>query len=135
VQSDGAGAAAFFTPDFMVRYLTFLSQQSFATQFRAALPVMGKDGTLAAIQKDSPAAGHVFAKTGTYGTADLLNHELFITGKGLAGYIVTAKGQTLAFAAYLNLVPAPGNSADALTRAGNVLGEIAGAVYEYADAK
>jgi D-alanyl-D-alanine carboxypeptidase/D-alanyl-D-alanine-endopeptidase (penicillin-binding protein 4) len=135
VQSDGAGAAAFFTPDFMVRYLTFLSQQSFATQFRAALPVMGKDGTLAAIQKDSPAAGHVFAKTGTYGTADLLNHELFITGKGLAGYIVTAKGQTLAFAAYLNLVPAPGNSADALTRAGNVLGEIAGAVYEYADAQ
>jgi D-alanyl-D-alanine carboxypeptidase/D-alanyl-D-alanine-endopeptidase (penicillin-binding protein 4) len=133
VQSDGAGAAAFFTPDFMVHYLTYLSQQSFASQFRAALPVMGKDGTLAAIQKDSPAAGHVFAKTGTYGSVDLLNHELFITGKGLAGYIVTAKGQTLAFSAYLNLVPAPGNSADALTRAGNVLGEIAGAVYEYAD--
>jgi D-alanyl-D-alanine carboxypeptidase/D-alanyl-D-alanine-endopeptidase (penicillin-binding protein 4) len=133
VQSDGAGAAAFFTPDFMVHYLTFLSQQSFAPQFRAALPVMGKDGTLVAIQKDSPAAGHVFAKTGTYGSLDLLNHELFITGKGLAGYIVTAKGQTLAFSAYLNLVPAPGNAADALTRAGNVLGEIAGAVYEYAD--
>lgn len=135
VQSDGAGAAAFFTPDFMVHYLTFLSQQSFAAQFRAALPVLGKDGTLASIQKDSPAAGHVFAKTGTYGTPDMLNHELFITGKGLAGYIVTAKGQTLAFSAYLNLVPAPGNAADALTRAGNVLGEIAGAVYEYADAQ
>jgi PBP4 family serine-type D-alanyl-D-alanine carboxypeptidase len=135
VQSDGAGAAAFFTPDFMVHYLTFISQQSFAPKFRAALPVMGKDGTLAEIQKDSPAAGHVFAKTGTYGSPDLLNHELFITGKGLAGYIVTAKGQTLAFSAYVNLVPAQGDAAAALMRAGNVLGEIAGTVYEYADSQ
>jgi PBP4 family serine-type D-alanyl-D-alanine carboxypeptidase len=135
VQSDGAGAAAFFTPDFMVHYLTFLSQQSFAPKFRAALPVMGKDGTLLEIQKDSPAAGHVFAKTGTYGSPDLLNHELFITGKGLAGYIVTAKGQTLAFSVYVNLVPTQGDSAAALMRAGNVLGEIAGTVYEYADSQ
>jgi PBP4 family serine-type D-alanyl-D-alanine carboxypeptidase len=133
MQSDGAGAAAFFTPDFMVHYLTFISQQSFAAKFRAALPVMGKDGTLVAIQKDSPAAGHVFAKTGTYGSPDLLNQQLFITGKGLAGYIVTAKGQTLAFSAYVNLVPAPGDSAAGLLRAGNVLGEIAGSVYEFAD--
>jgi PBP4 family serine-type D-alanyl-D-alanine carboxypeptidase len=133
MQSDGAGADAFFTPDFMVHYLTFISQQSFAAKFRAALPVMGKDGTLVEIQKDSPAAGHVFAKTGTYGVPDLLNHELFITGKGLAGYIVTANGQTLAFSAYVNLIPAAGDSAAALLRAGNVLGEIAGTVYEYAD--
>ena len=135
MQSDGAGAAAFFTPDFMVHYLTFLSQQSFAAQFRAALPVMGKDGSLAKIQKDSPAAGHVFAKTGTYGSSDLLNHELFITGKGLAGYIVTAKGQTLAFSAYVNLVPGPGDPAAAVMRAGDALGEIAGTVYEYADSQ
>jgi D-alanyl-D-alanine carboxypeptidase/D-alanyl-D-alanine-endopeptidase (penicillin-binding protein 4) len=131
MQSDGAGADAFFTPDFMVHYLTFLSQQSFAAKFRAALPVLGKDGTLAEIQKDSPAAGHVFAKTGTYGAVDRLNHELFITGKGLAGYIVTAKGETLAFSAYVNLIPVDGDSAAGLAMAGNTLGEIAGAVYEY----
>jgi PBP4 family serine-type D-alanyl-D-alanine carboxypeptidase len=133
VQSDGAGAEAFFTPDFMVHYLTFLSQQSFAPLFRAALPVMGKDGTLVEIQKQSSAAGHVFAKTGTYGIPDLLNRQLFITGKGLAGYIVTPHGQNLAFAVYVNLVPAPGDSAAALQRAGNVLGEIAGLIYQYAD--
>jgi D-alanyl-D-alanine carboxypeptidase/D-alanyl-D-alanine-endopeptidase (penicillin-binding protein 4) len=131
MQSDGAGADAFFTPDFMVHYLTFLSQQSFAAKFRAALPVLGKDGTLAEIQKDSPAAGRVFAKTGTYGAVDRLNHELFITGKGLAGYIVTAKGETLAFSAYVNLIPVDGDSAAGLAMAGNTLGEIAGAVYEY----
>jgi PBP4 family serine-type D-alanyl-D-alanine carboxypeptidase len=131
MQSDGAGANAFFTPDFMVHYLTFLSKQSFAAKFRAALPVMGRDGTLLEIQKDSPAAGHVFAKTGTYGSVDLLNHDLFITGKGLAGYIVTAKGETLAFSAYVNLVPVSGDSAAGLAMAGNTLGEIAGAVYEW----
>jgi D-alanyl-D-alanine carboxypeptidase/D-alanyl-D-alanine-endopeptidase (penicillin-binding protein 4) len=130
MQSDGAGANAFFTPDFMVHYLMFLSQQSFAAKFRAALPVLGKDGTLVEIQKNSPAAGHVFAKTGTYGAEDLLNHELFITGKGLAGYIVTSKGETLAFSAYVNLIPVNGDPAAGLAMAGNVLGEIAGAVYE-----
>jgi PBP4 family serine-type D-alanyl-D-alanine carboxypeptidase len=136
VQSDGAGASAFFTPDFMVHYLTFLNQQSFAPQFRAALPVLGKDGSLVDIQKDSPAAGHVFAKTGTYGMGDQLNHGLFLTGKGLAGYIVTAKGQTLVFAVYLNLYAGHGEtSAQSLLKAGNVLGEIAGAVYEEADSQ
>jgi D-alanyl-D-alanine carboxypeptidase/D-alanyl-D-alanine-endopeptidase (penicillin-binding protein 4) len=133
MQSDGAGADAFFTPDFMVHYLAFLSQQSYGPLFRLALPILGKDGTLVAIQKDAPAAGHVFAKTGTYGTADLLNHQLFLTGKGLAGYMVTAKGQTLVFAAYVNLIPGPGDPAAATARAGNVLGEIANILYEGAD--
>jgi len=136
MQSDGAGANAYFTPDFMVHYLTFLNQQSWAPQFRAALPVLGKDGTLVMIQKDSPAAGHVFAKTGTYGMEDQLNHGLFISGKGLAGYIVTAKGQTLAFAAYLNLYEGHSEKpAASLLKAGNVLGEIAAAVYENADSR
>src|ERR1022692_3538605 len=48
---------------------------------------MGKDGTLWDIQTDSPAAGHVHAKTGTLGGSDLLHHSLMITGKGIAGYI------------------------------------------------
>lgn len=134
VQSDGAGAAAFFTPDFMVHYLTFLSQQPFAAKFRAALPIMGRDGTLVEIQKNSTAAGHVFAKTGTYGVPDLLNHDLFITGKGLAGYIITPKGHMLAFSAYVNLIPVTGDSAAGLAMAGDTLGEIAGAVYDYASA-
>lgn len=134
MQSDGAGADALFTPDFMVHYLTFLNRQSWAPQFRAALPIMGKDGTLVMIQKDAPAAGHVFAKTGTYGMPDHLNHGLMISGKGLAGYLVTPKGQVIAFAAYLNLYEGHGEKpSDALLKAGNVLGEIADAVYEGAD--
>jgi PBP4 family serine-type D-alanyl-D-alanine carboxypeptidase len=85
-QSDGAGGDAFFTPDFMVHYLAYLAhRQDIFPMFFKALPVLGKDGTLADIQTDSPAAGHVHAKTGTLGGTDLLHHSLMITGKATAG--------------------------------------------------
>jgi PBP4 family serine-type D-alanyl-D-alanine carboxypeptidase len=132
MQSDGAGANAMFSPDFMVHYLTFISQQSFAKSFLTALPILGKDGTLVDVQKTSPAAGHVFAKTGTYGVPDLLNGDLLVTGKGLAGYIVTAKGEHLAFAAYANFVKTTLDAAG-MQKVSNLLGEMAVAAYEDSD--
>jgi D-alanyl-D-alanine carboxypeptidase/D-alanyl-D-alanine-endopeptidase (penicillin-binding protein 4) len=128
-QSDGAGGEAFFTPDFMVHYLMYLSRQG-ATfpAFLRALPVMGKDGTLWDIQTDSPAAGHVRAKTGTLGGSDLLHHSLMITGKGIAGYIDRKDGRRLAFAAYLGM--ADGDPETIMHQVGNVLGEIAAAAYD-----
>ncbi|MGA3076901.1 MAG: D-alanyl-D-alanine carboxypeptidase/D-alanyl-D-alanine-endopeptidase [Bryobacteraceae bacterium] len=128
-QSDGAGGDAFFTPDFMVHYLIYLSRQDAVfPAFLRALPVMGKDGTLWDIQSDSPAAGHVHAKTGTLGRSDLLHHSLMITGKGIAGYIDRKDGRRLAFAAYLSMVD--GDPETILHRVGNVLGEIAAAAYD-----
>src|ERR1035438_773887 len=128
-QSDGAGGDAFFTPDFMVHYLIYLSHQDAVfPAFLRALPVMGKDGTLWDIQSDSPAAGHVHAKTGTLGRSDLLHHSLMITGKGIAGYIDRKDGRRLAFAAYLSMVD--GAPETILHRVGNVLGEIAAAAYD-----
>lgn len=132
MQSDGAGADALFTPGFMVHYLTYISQQNFAKAFRAALPILGRDGTLVDVQKNSPAAGHVFAKTGTYGVPDLLNRDLMVTGKGLAGYIVTAKGDHLVFAAYANFVSVSPDNAG-VQMISNTLGEMAAAAYEKAD--
>src|SRR5205814_2117031 len=99
-QSDGAGGNAFFTPDFMVRYLTFMSTQKDFEDFHRGLPILGRDGTLFKIQVNSPAAGHVQAKTGTYDVYDALNKNMMITGKGLAGYMQTKDGEHLAFAAY-----------------------------------
>jgi D-alanyl-D-alanine carboxypeptidase/D-alanyl-D-alanine-endopeptidase (penicillin-binding protein 4) len=129
-QSDGAGGDAFFTPDFMVHYLTYLSTRPDFAVFRHALPILGRDGTLVKIQKDSPAAGHVFAKTGTYGSYDALNKKLMLTGKGLAGYIDTPSGQHLVFAAYVNMVELPLDSPDAVNEvAGQALGKIAAAAY------
>ena len=62
---------------------------------------------LAAIQKDSVGAGHVFAKTGTFGSEDKLNGKGMLNAKGLAGYVTTKSGERLAFAAYVNHVALP----------------------------
>ncbi len=130
-QSDGAGGNAFFTPDFMVRYLTFMSGQKDFADFHRGLPILGRDGTLYKIQVNSPAAGRVEAKTGTYDVYDALNKDLMVTGKGLAGYMQTAKGEHLAFAAYVNMVAAPMNDPEAVQKiAGEALGEIAAAGYD-----
>jgi N-acyl-D-amino-acid deacylase len=130
-QSDGAGGNAFFTPDFMVRYLTFMSTQKDFADFHRGLPILGRDGTLYKIQVNSPAAGHVEAKTGTYDVYDALNKDLMVTGKGLAGYMQNATGEHVAFAAYVNMVAAPMNDPEAVQKiAGEALGEIAAAGYD-----
>jgi D-alanyl-D-alanine carboxypeptidase/D-alanyl-D-alanine-endopeptidase (penicillin-binding protein 4) len=69
-----------------------------AARWRDALPVMGVDGSVATVQKDSPAAGKVYAKTGTLGQADLLNLRLRVETKALGGYITAKSGRELAIA-------------------------------------
>jgi len=128
-QSDGAGGSAHFTPDFMVHFLAYMAAQKDFPLYYAALPVLGRDGTLWNIQVSSPAAGHVHAKTGTYERDDLLNDLMMVDGKGLAGYLTTADGRRLAFAVYANNVAA-GTDPEAVTRGvGQALGEIAVATY------
>jgi N-acyl-D-amino-acid deacylase len=132
-QSDGAGGsnAAFYTPDFMCHYLAYMAKRPDFQRFFAGLPILGKDGTLWNIQTDSPAAGHVHAKTGTFGAYNALRKMLMITGKGLAGYLDTKNGERLAFAVYLNHVDVPLRDPDATTRiAGQAVGEIAAAAFD-----
>ncbi len=131
-QADGAGGArsAFFTPEFMVSYLAYMAKQPNFQVFYNALPILGKDGTLWNIQTASPAAGHVFAKTGTYGAYDALNRDVMVTGKGLAGYTTTQQGRHLAFAIYANHVAVPSDDPEATTRiVGQAVGEIAAIAY------
>lgn len=131
-QGDGAGGApsAFYSPSFMVHYLAYMATRPDTAVFRKALPILGRDGTLWNIQPQSPAAGHVFAKTGTYAVWDPLNKRLIITGKGLAGYMTTSTGKRLAFAIYANRVPfPPGYKGDAALLVGQALGEIAVAIW------
>jgi D-alanyl-D-alanine carboxypeptidase/D-alanyl-D-alanine-endopeptidase (penicillin-binding protein 4) len=130
-QSDGAGGNAYYSPDFMVHYLLYMSKQKDFADFHRALPILGKDGTLFKIQVNSPAAGHVHAKTGTYDVYDALNKNLMVTGKGLAGYMDTASGQRLVFALYVNMVAVPLDDPEAAQKiAGEALGEIASAAYD-----
>jgi D-alanyl-D-alanine carboxypeptidase/D-alanyl-D-alanine-endopeptidase (penicillin-binding protein 4) len=128
MQGDGAGAEALFSPAFMTRYLELVATQPWGPALRDALPVLGKDGTLAEIQIDSPAAGKVHAKTGTYGVYDPLHRRVIITGKGLAGYLTSKGGRDIAFAIYLNNFAA--DVPDAATVAGQALGEIAAIAWE-----
>jgi len=131
-QGDGAGGdwADLFSPDFMVHYLAYWATRPDYQDFFKALPVLGKDGTLAKIQTNSPGAGHVFAKTGTFGSDDKLGGKMMLNGKGLAGYVIAKDGQKLAFAAYVNHVSLAPDPEAAQQVAGQALGEIAAAAYD-----
>jgi PBP4 family serine-type D-alanyl-D-alanine carboxypeptidase len=131
-QGDGAGGdwADLFSPDFMCQYLTYWATRPDYPIFFKALPILGKDGTLAKIQTANPGAGHVFAKTGTFDSEDRVNGKMMLNGKGLAGYVITASGQKIVFAAYVNHVALPPDPESAQTVAGQALGEIAAAAYD-----
>ncbi len=132
-QGDGAGGAqaAFYSPAFMVQYLAYMASRPDSAVFRRALPILGRDGTLWNIQSQSPAAGRVIGKTGTFTLTDPLNRRPIVLGKGLAGYMTTSSGRRLAFAIYANRIPFPpgtqGN--DAALLVGQAVGEIAAAIW------
>ena len=130
-QLDGeGGVGSAFSPDFMVRYLAYISRQPYGGWFFDSLPVLGRDGTLAEMLTDSPAAGHVHAKTGSYVVYNALDRGVMLLGKGLVGYVDAKNGHRLIFAAYVNLVPL--HNMDEVAGVGEMLAEIAGMVYQYA---
>ena len=128
-QSDRAGGTAFFTPDFIVKFLAFMAKQKDFHNFYDALPILGRDGTLWDTQRNSPAAGRLRAKTGTHVSGDLLNEQYMVNGKGLAGYLETKAGKQIIVAIFANHVPA-GADIKAVLRVGDALGEIAAGAYE-----
>jgi len=129
-QGDGAGGDAHYTPAFMVEFLTAMAKRPDIATFQAALPVLGRDGTLWDIQPQSRAAKHVIAKTGTFAVDDPLNRRLLVTGKGLAGYMTTVQGERLAFAIYVNNVSVSTAPDEVKRVVGQALGEIAAMAYE-----
>jgi D-alanyl-D-alanine carboxypeptidase/D-alanyl-D-alanine-endopeptidase (penicillin-binding protein 4) len=129
VQDDGEGANAFFQPAQYVRFLAYVRRQSYYPDIFRGLPIMGVDGTLFNIQTHAAGAGKVHAKTGTNGFADGLNaNRLFLTGKGLLGFMTSRSGKHLAFCIYVNnYAAAP--SVDVTQAAGQIAGEIANLGY------
>lgn len=88
VLSDGSGLSRkdLVTPRAIVQLLRYASTQPWGEIYRSSLPVAGEDGTLAERMKNTPAGGHVFAKTGTIGH-----------GNTLSGYATTVHGAHLLF--------------------------------------
>jgi PBP4 family serine-type D-alanyl-D-alanine carboxypeptidase len=130
MQGDGAGGRAHFTPRFMTTLLTKMAKEPFFPAYYAALPILGRDGTLAHIQTDSPGAGHVHAKTGTFSEEDSLNGGLTLDAKALAGYVETKSGRRLAFALFVNNAPMKAEPDAAQKLGGQALGAMASALYD-----
>lgn len=88
VLSDGSGLSRkdLVTPRAVVQLLRYAASQPWGDLYRSTLPVAGEDGTLSDRMKNTPAAGHVFAKTGTIGH-----------GNSLSGYATTERGARLLF--------------------------------------
>lgn len=96
---DGSGLVGnLVTPASQTQLQRVFAGRPDAARWRDALPIMGVDGSVATVQTDSPAAGKVFAKTGTLGAADLLNGRLRVETKALGGYITAKSGRELAIA-------------------------------------
>jgi D-alanyl-D-alanine carboxypeptidase/D-alanyl-D-alanine-endopeptidase (penicillin-binding protein 4) len=86
--SDGSGLSRkdLVTPRAVVQLLRYAATQPWGELYRSTLPVAGEDGTLSDRLKNTPAAGRVFAKTGTIGH-----------GNALSGYATTSRGTHLLF--------------------------------------
>ncbi|MBI3669496.1 MAG: D-alanyl-D-alanine carboxypeptidase/D-alanyl-D-alanine-endopeptidase [Acidobacteria bacterium] len=91
--SDGSGLSRrdLVTPQAVVKLLQYVAQQPWAETFRSTLPVAGQDGTLEDRMKNTPAAGRIWAKTGT------LEHV-----NALSGYATTLQGAKLIFSIFGN---------------------------------
>ena len=90
---DGSGLSRgdLITPRAVIELLGYASHQPWGAEFAASLPVAGEDGTLDSRMKGTPAAGRVFAKTGT------IDHV-----EGLSGYATTVRGERLVFSFFGN---------------------------------
>lgn len=124
----GGSSADYVTPRATVQLLRAMHARPDGALYRAALPVLGDDGTLYdAVGLESPARGKVQAKTGTYFWDNVMNKRVLLTSKALAGYMTTAANRELAFALFVNHVHL--DKAADTSRVGKTLGRLAEVIY------
>jgi D-alanyl-D-alanine carboxypeptidase/D-alanyl-D-alanine-endopeptidase (penicillin-binding protein 4) len=101
--ADGSGLSRYdlLTPRLLVRVMERMAASPHAEAWRAALPVMGAEGTLARRGAGTPLAGRVVAKTGTMSGV-----------RSLTGYLTTDAGERLVFAAVSNHHDRPAREVD-----------------------
>jgi D-alanyl-D-alanine carboxypeptidase/D-alanyl-D-alanine-endopeptidase (penicillin-binding protein 4) len=88
ILSDGSGLSRkdLVTPRAVVQMLRYAATQPWSETYKTSLPVAGEDGTLSERMKNTPAAGRIFAKTGTIGHVN-----------SVSGYARTSRGSQLVF--------------------------------------
>jgi D-alanyl-D-alanine carboxypeptidase/D-alanyl-D-alanine-endopeptidase (penicillin-binding protein 4) len=126
---DGSGLPGnLITPDNAVQIQTIMAKRPDAALWKATLPILGVDGSLATVQAGSPAAGKVFAKTGTLLAFDEFNGRFRLVTKTLGGVMQTAKGRNLAFTVMVNqgFYPSP----DGVLEANEDVGKVAAIIQQ-----
>jgi D-alanyl-D-alanine carboxypeptidase/D-alanyl-D-alanine-endopeptidase (penicillin-binding protein 4) len=103
---DGAGSddQSRVTPTALATFYKEATQAPYAKVLFDSLPILGKDGTLANVLPDSPAAGKVQMKTGNR-VAGTPANQIIVLGNSLAGYIEAKSGRQLTFMVGVNNVP------------------------------
>ncbi len=124
----GGGNGDRVTPRVTVQLLQAMAKRPDFGVYKAAMPVLGVDGTLVdVIGADSPARGKVFGKTGTYTDQDLLNDRQLLRSKAVAGVMTAANGKTLFYTIFVNDVPLPALVGS--VREGKQLGKLCEIIY------
>jgi D-alanyl-D-alanine carboxypeptidase/D-alanyl-D-alanine-endopeptidase (penicillin-binding protein 4) len=101
VVADGSGLSRYnmATAAAFVAILTHVYRdERLRGPFEAALPIAGRDGTLANRMRRTAAEGNAHAKSGA-----------FMNARGLAGYVRTADGEPLVFSIMANNFATPAN--------------------------
>jgi D-alanyl-D-alanine carboxypeptidase/D-alanyl-D-alanine-endopeptidase (penicillin-binding protein 4) len=124
----GGSTADYVTARATIQLLQGMFKRPEWETYKAALPVLGVDGTLAdTVSASSPAHGKVFAKTGTLVGVDSTNDRLLLRSKAMAGTMTTKAGTPLFLAFFVNNVPLPDGVA--VTREGKMLGKLCEILY------
>jgi D-alanyl-D-alanine carboxypeptidase/D-alanyl-D-alanine-endopeptidase (penicillin-binding protein 4) len=105
MMADGSGLSRYnyLTPDLLIGLLERMIRSPNAEVWLASLPIAGVDGTLRNRLRDTPAEGHVRAKTGTISNT-----------RALSGYVTTSGGERLVFSMIVNNSPHSSRDADRL---------------------
>ena len=94
--ADGSGMSSYnrISPRAAVGLLHWIARQPWGLDWRATLPIAGRDGTLQSRFKGTILEGKLFAKTGSLNAS-----------RALSGYLTTRSGKTLIFSALANDMP------------------------------
>jgi serine-type D-Ala-D-Ala carboxypeptidase/endopeptidase (penicillin-binding protein 4) len=104
---DGAGSddRGRTTPTALATLLRGIPGTSYGRSFVDALPILGRDGTLANVLNHEPVAGHAQIKTGNRVVAGNGAGQINVLGNSLAGYVTTSHGRRVVLAIAVGNVP------------------------------
>ncbi|MGH2937394.1 MAG: D-alanyl-D-alanine carboxypeptidase/D-alanyl-D-alanine endopeptidase [Solirubrobacterales bacterium] len=104
---DGAGSddQGRTTPTALTTLLRGIPGTSYGKTFVGALPILGRDGTLANVLNHEPVAGHAQIKTGNRVVGGNGAGQINVLGNSLAGYVTTSHGRRVVLAIIVGNVP------------------------------